>query len=154
MGRDHSGRAGAGVQGEIRLSYFVDTNIFVRLIAADDPEKESRTLDLFDRARSGAIDLMTSEAIIAETIYVLTSPRLYGATRSQAAESLLGLLSISALHLDHKDTVVAALQRYALSNFAFPDCLCIEHALRQTSGLVFTYDRGFDRVPDIRRLEP
>jgi predicted nucleic acid-binding protein len=126
----------------------------VRLLSADDPEKQDRTLDLFERAQSGEIDLMTSEAIVAETIYVLTSARLYGASRETVAQSLLGLLSLHSVYLDNKDIVLAALQRFATSRFSFADCLCIEHARRHTAGMVFTYDRGFDRVPDIRRLEP
>jgi predicted nucleic-acid-binding protein len=64
------------------------------------------------------------------------------------------LLSIHSLYLDNKDIVLAALQRFATSRFAFADCLCIEHARQKTAGMAFTYDRGFDRVPDIRRLEP
>jgi predicted nucleic acid-binding protein len=44
----------------------------VRLLSADNPDKRERTLDLFERAQSGGIDLMTSEAIVAETIFVLT----------------------------------------------------------------------------------
>lgn len=126
----------------------------MRLLSADDSEKQDRTLDLFERAQLGEIDLMTSEAIVAETIFVLTSARLYGASRETVAQSLLGLLSIQGLYLDNKDIVLAALQRFAASRFAFADCLCIEHALRQTAGRIFTYDRGFDRVLDIRRLEP
>ena len=109
---------------------------------------------MFERAQSGEIDLMTSEAIVAETIYVLTSDRLYGASRETVATSLLSLLSMHSLHLDHKDIILAALQRFAASRFSFADCLCIEHARQRTAGMVFTYDRGFDRVLDIRRLEP
>ena len=126
----------------------------MRLLSEDDPDKHERTLDLFERAQSGKIDLITSEAIVAETILVLTSARLYGASRETVAQSLLGLLSIHNLHMDHKDIVLAALERYATSRVAFVDCLCIEYALRQASGIVFTYDRGFDLVPDIHRLEP
>jgi predicted nucleic-acid-binding protein len=124
------------------------------LLGADDADKLERTLNLFERAQSGEIDLMTSEAIVAETIFVLTSTRLYGASRETVAQALLALFSIHNVHIDNKEVILAALQRFAASRFAFADCLCIEHARRQTAGMVFTYDRGFDRVPDIRRLEP
>lgn len=126
----------------------------MRLLSADDPEKQERTLDLFERAQSGEIDLLTSEAIVAETVFVLTSARLYAASRETVAQSLLALLSIQSVHMDNKEVILAALQRFGASRFAFADCLCIEHARRRTAGMVFTYDRGFDRVPDIRRLEP
>ena len=97
---------------------------------------------------------MTSEAIVAETIFVLTSARLYGASRETTSQSLLAPLSIHSRHLENKDIILAALERFKTSRISFVVCRCMEHMRRRTAGMVFTYDRAVDRIPDIRRQEP
>ena len=64
------------------MAEFVDTNIFIRLIVADDPTKTRACLALFQRVRAGLVHLITSESVIAEAIYVLSSRRLYALGRS------------------------------------------------------------------------
>jgi len=99
--------------------------------------------------------LRTSEAVVAEVVYVLASPVMYGTPRSVISSRLGALLSGNSLRLDHKDAVLDALQWYGESNFHFVDCLCVAHAGREPlTGSIYSYDRGFDRIPGIRRLEP
>jgi len=53
------------------VSEFVDANILIRLLAGDDLEKAKQVRALFGRAQRGEVDLYTSEAILAEVVYVL-----------------------------------------------------------------------------------
>ena len=137
------------------VSDFVATNIFVRFLTGDVLEKAVDCSALLQRSGRGEIDLETSGAVIAEVVYVLSSPRLYGKSRNEIGAGLEALLVTGGLHLDHKTTVLAALQRYRDSTLSFVDCLCVEHALRLGQpATIFSYDRGLDRVPGICRLEP
>lgn len=155
MGPDYPGRSRARLCGEIPLSEFVDTNIFVRLLSRDDPEKAERSLDLFRRANRGEIELATSEAVVAEVIYVLASPQIYRTPRIEIAARLGALLAGGGLRLEHKDVVLEALQQYGDTNLSFIDCLCVAHARRPPfMGAIYSYDRGLDRLAGIRRLEP
>ena len=137
------------------MSGLVDTNIFVRLLTQDDPTKSVRCFDLFQRANRGERDLTTSEAVIAEVVYVLASRRLYNLPRAEIALRLGAVLAGSRLRLDHKDAVLDALQLYGSTNLHFVDCLCAAHARREAyPHAVYSYDLDLDRVPGIRRLEP
>jgi predicted nucleic acid-binding protein len=136
------------------VSTFVDTNLFIRAVTKDDLAKARDCYALFHRARRGKVDLHTSEAIVAEVVYVLTSPRIYGQPRRQVARALGPFLENRGLRLDHKLSVVAALARWAQSNLDFEDCLAIEHALREDGGDVYSYDQDLDGIAGIRRLEP
>jgi predicted nucleic acid-binding protein len=137
------------------VSGFIDANIFVRLVTQDDPDEAMRCLELLERANRGEIELVTSEAVIAETIFVLASPRLYGRPREEITSRLGAVLTGSRLRLDHKETVLGALELYGSTRLHFVDCLCVAHARRPAvPHAVYSYDRGLDGIPDIPRLEP
>ena len=136
------------------MSDFVDTNIVVRLLARDDPAKTARCRTLFERAARGELALVTSESVILEVVQVLSSPRLYRMARTDLVAVLRPLIEIRGLRLDHKQTVLRALDLYETTNLDFTDCLSIEHARRAGLDGIYSYDRGFDRVPGVRRLEP
>ena len=137
------------------MSGFIDTNILVRLLARDDRNKLKRCKELFRRANRGEIELTTSEAVIAETVFVLSSPRLYAMPREEIALLLGSLLGGNSLFVDRKSAVLDALELYGHSNLHFVDCLGAAHARR--AGLphaIYSYDRELDLVPDIQRREP
>ena len=136
------------------MSEFVDANIFVRLLTRDDPQQSRRSLALFQRAERGEVELMTSEAVVAEVVYVLASPVLYATPRPEVAARLGAALVNKDLRLDHKESVLLALDRYGTTNLHFADCLCVEHAQREALTGIYSYDQDLDRVPGVRRLEP
>lgn len=136
------------------MSEFIDTNVFIRLLIGDDPEKEERCLSLFQRARRGDITLATSETIVAEIVYVLSSWSTYRLPRERIAAALQPVLAIPGLRLEHKDSVLQALVLWEESTLDFEDCLAIEHVRRMGLDGIYSYDRGLDRIPGVRRLEP
>jgi len=50
---------------------FVDTNLFVRYLTDDDPEKADRVEALLNAATAGKVKLITSDLVLAELIWVL-----------------------------------------------------------------------------------
>lgn len=137
------------------MSGFVDANIFLRLLARDDPAKTQACLDLFQRARRGELDLHTSEAIVAEIIYVLLSPKLYGRSRAEIAAGLGAVLGIRGVQVPEKVSVLAAIDIWQQTEkLDFADCLAVAHALRDHAGNVYSYDRAVGRIEGIQRLEP
>jgi uncharacterized protein len=136
------------------VSEFVDTNIFLRLLTRDDPRKAARCLGLFQRAQRGEVSLVTSESIIAEITFVLSSKATYRLPRVTVATALRPVLANPGLRVDHKGAVLRALDIWEGSNLDFEDCLSVEHVRRADLAGIYSYDRDFDRVPDIRRLEP
>lgn len=137
------------------MSGFVDTNFFVRLLVQVDREAAQRCFALLQRAERGEVELVTSEAVIAQTVYVLSSPCLYGVPRQEISARFGSVLSGSRVRLVGREAVLNALELYGASNLSFIDCLCVMHARRETPphGL-YSFDRELDRVPGIRRLEP
>ncbi len=134
---------------------FLDTNIFIRFLAADDEKKSEACFRLFQKVRSGEESVTTTEAIIAEVVYVLSSPSLYALGHDEIAARLAPLLSLRGLRLPHKRTYLRALDLYAAHRFLdFEDALTVAHMEREGISEVVTYDRDFERVPGVRRVEP
>lgn len=135
------------------MSEFVDANIFLRLITGDDPAKAARCFELFRHASRGQVSLYTSESIVAEVVYVL-SRSTYRVPRAQVAAALTPVLANSGLRMDHKATVLRALDLWQGSDLDFEDCLSVGHVRRAGLDGLYSYDRDFDRIPGVRRLEP
>ncbi|HEV2109192.1 MAG TPA: PIN domain-containing protein [Thermomicrobiales bacterium] len=136
------------------MTSFVDTNIFIRLLTQDDAEKSAACLALFKRAESSAISLSTSESVIAEVVYVLSSPALYRISRPELVAALSPVIASRGLEIEHKASILRALERFAVTRFDFEDCLSVEHVKRKQLDGLYSYDRDFDRMPEVQRLEP
>jgi predicted nucleic acid-binding protein len=137
------------------MTGFVDANIFLRLLARDDPSKTQACLELFQRARRGEVNLHTSEAIVAEVIYVLLSPKLYGRSRAEIAAGLGAVIGIRGVHIPVKSSVLAAIDVWQQTGkLDFADCLAVAHAPRDHDGAVYSYDRAIGSIEGVQRLEP
>jgi predicted nucleic acid-binding protein len=134
---------------------YIDANVLVRYIAADD-EAMFRAADaLFDRVNAGEERVALLEVTIGEVAYVLASRRLYARPRHEIVERLQAILSHSGIQMVNKRRCLNALKLYANYNsLNFADSIICAAVLEEADSEVYSYDRGFDRVPGIARLEP
>ena len=133
---------------------FIDANIFIRHLTNDVPEKAQACLELFQKAQRGEVALTTSEVVIAEVVYVLSSKQLYHLPREEIRKLLYPLLSLSGLKLAHRKVYLRALDLYATYPIDFEDAVVVAQMERQGVTDLYSYDRDFERVPGITRLEP
>lgn len=133
---------------------FVDANIFVRALAWDDPAKARRCAKLFELAERGDARFVTSEAILAEVFYVMKSPRLYAMPRARLATLIRPLVVAPGMVVEHKASILDAIDLYENSNLDFEDCLSVQHVRRQNLDGIYSYDRGFRPALGITRHEP
>jgi predicted nucleic acid-binding protein len=132
---------------------FLDANIFISFLSGDDPERVKNCLALFERIAEGEA-ATTSEVVIAEVAYVLSSPRQYRLTSAQVVESVRPLLLLRGMKLPNKRRLLRALTLYATNNLDFEDCLTAAQIEQQNIPSLMSYDRGFDRLDGIPRQEP
>jgi predicted nucleic acid-binding protein len=133
---------------------FVDTNIFLRYLTRDDPDKAQACFELFKHAEANQITLTATETVIAEVVYVLSSKRTYNLPRDQIRARLYPLLTVQGLRLPQRRTVLRALDLYVTYPIDFEDALIVAHMERQTVRDLYSYDRDFDQVPGVNRQEP
>lgn len=141
---------------------FVDTNIFLRYLTAD-PERYNACLALFQQAERNHVHLITSEAVIVEIVYVLSSPKHYQLSRQQIRVALSRLLLLPGLKIVNRHTHLRALALYVQHvDLDFEDCLSVAHMEQLAVQQIYSYDKGFDRathslrdrIDHVERLEP
>ncbi len=132
---------------------FIDANVFLRYLTKDDPEKASASYALLKRLEDGSEEATTSEVILAEVVYVLTRGR-HGLSREDAGLRLRAIVDARGLRLPDKAVVQHALTLYLTRSLDFEDCLIIARMHSEGIEALYSYDKDFDRVPGITRMEP
>lgn len=98
---------------------------------------------------------MTSEAVIAEVAYVLRSRAHYNLPPAEIGARLRPLLTLPRLKLAYKRTYLRAFELWAAyPTIDFEDALTVAHMERLGLVELVSYDRDFDAIPEVQRLEP
>lgn len=132
---------------------FVDTNLFIRYLTNDDPILADRVELLLDSAATGSAQLVTTELIMAESVWVLESS--YHLDHAQIASLIRGILATPGMEVINGDLVGKALVMYELQNIDFVDAYIA--ALMEKQGIkdIYSYDKKhLSRVKSINRKEP
>ncbi len=135
---------------------FLDTNVILRYLTRDDESKAEACYQLFQRVKLGEEELFTCEAVVTEVAYVLSSPRApYRLSHEEVRDRLLPILTLRSLRLPQKRVYLRALDLYASAPFLdFEDALAVAHMEHRGLTEIVSYDRDFDRVTGLQRIEP
>ena len=135
---------------------FVDTNVFIRYLTKDDAQKAEACFHLFERAKRSEVVLTTSESVIAEVVYILSSKNLYKLSRQDIRVRLYPIFSLSGFKFLNKQQILRALDLYSLNNIDFEDAMSTAIMERRGIKEIFSYDEDFDHIKGsvIKRIEP
>ena len=139
---------------------FLDTNYFLRFWTEDDvPENAARqaiAAALFSEIDVGAIEATTTEAVLVEVAYVLTSKRQYDLPASAAASYLAEAVRMPGLRLapGKKEQYLRALELWReRPTLGFVDALTAI-VVEDAGHLLATFDSDFDVLPGITFWRP
>jgi predicted nucleic-acid-binding protein len=123
----------------------IDTNVLVRLATRDD-EKQARAAE--ECIAAGA---WVSQVVLAEAMWVLAS--LYGASRTDVADTVSRLLDHAQVVIQDADVVRAALDHFTRNKrLSFPDCLILEIARKAGQMPLCTFDRDLAKLDGVERI--
>lgn len=131
---------------------FVDTNVFLRHLRQDHPDHSPRATAYLERVERGELRVRTADTVVFEAVYTLQS--LYKQPKAAIREALLPLLELQGIELPGKRRLRRVFDYYVDHNISFADAY---HAvLVESLGLdgVVSFDKGYDRIPGLRRWEP
>ena len=131
---------------------FVDTNIILRYLMADDPAKARACAALFKTAVERKQILWTTHLVMAEVIWVLE--KFYKIPRTEIAEAVLKILNTTILEIEEKDVVMSAVGLYQLKKIDFIDAYHAMMMLEWGVHTLYSYDEDFDLIPALQRMEP
>jgi predicted nucleic acid-binding protein len=136
---------------------FVDANVFLRYLVqpltAFDIQMASRATMLLARAERNDIAVTTSEATIAEVVYIMSAPMHYNSARSTVCAGLRPLLSMRAFRLTTKVICLRALELWELHpKLSFPDALAAAYSELDNHELA-TFDRDLAALPMVKPIQ-
>jgi len=132
---------------------FVDTNLFIRYLTNDDQEKADRVEKLLVQAKSGTLNLVTTEMVIAEIVWVLES--FYELTPKVIAPLIRGILATPGLEVINGPLISRALELYEGQNVDFVDGYIAAVMEKQGISVLYSFDRKhISRIRTITRKEP
>ena len=104
----------------------------------------------------GHEELTTSVATIAEATYVLSSQRgPYRLQPDEVAARLHPIVSLRGLVMPDKRVCIRALDPYAQYPFLdFADARGVAHMEVRGTTEILSYDKDFDRLPEVERVAP
>ena len=135
-------------------SRFLDTNIFLRHLANDDPVKSRACLALIQGIERGEVTAWTSEMVIAEMVFVLSNKKSYGLSREAVRDALLPLINLPGLKISRKRMYGRVFELYTSYPIDYVDAYHAALIEDRDQTEFYSYDADFDRLPQIRRLEP
>jgi predicted nucleic acid-binding protein len=138
---------------------FADTNIFLRYLVRPvteiDQARAEACRELFARVGTGAEEITTSEAVLAEIVYVLASRRQYGLVPADVVARLKPILALPGLKIARKRLYLRALDIYASrTDLDFEDAISASIVEQMQPSELYSYDTDFDRIPGVTRVEP
>ena len=130
------------------MSAFVDTNILVRHLIGDPPEMAARATAYL----SSASELLLTDLVVAETIYVLEP--FYKTPRQQIAEAMRSLIAFGSIIAVDPALLLRAIEVYEIDRLDFAEAYLVASA--ETTGVnrVASFDRSIDRIRTIKRVDP
>jgi predicted nucleic acid-binding protein len=131
---------------------FLDSNVILRHLLGDHPEQSPRSTAYLERVERGEIQLRTADTVVFEVVFTLQ--RQYHQPKSRIREAVLPLIELPGIILPGKRRLRKAFDLYVDLNLSFADAYHAVLMEQLELEEIVTFDRGFDRVPGIKRLEP
>lgn len=133
---------------------FVDANCYLRYLTEpatpQDRINQQRARALFELVNAGVVEVTTSDAVLAEVVFILTSPRHYDGERMLAAASLKSLLRQRGCRMPAIDASLLALDVWVdHPKLSFPDALSAAYSMSRGYELA-TFDGPLSRTPGVR----
>ena len=131
---------------------FIDINVFVRFLVRDNDVMANDVKNLFLKVESGKIKAESDLVVIAELVWVLSS--YFKIERNVVFEYVSLILKMKNLFVKDEQIIVNALSIFCAKNIDFIDCFCAAYVMKRDDLTLCSYDKDFDKVDGIKRVEP
>lgn len=139
------------MQQERSIKYFIDTNIFLHVLFAQ--EKEEFYGKLLEKINHGEIKGISSPYVLSEIVW---KEKESGIPKEEIARDISAILSIQNLDFIQvsSDMIlhsIAYMREYGLNHV---DSVILATMIREAIKFLVSYDADFDKVDIVKRVEP
>lgn len=130
----------------------ISSNVILNFLTKG--EGAEKCLALFKKLSLDGGEAMTTEAVIVKVVNLLNGNK-FGLSPEEIRSKLTPILSLEGLRLRHKRRIMLALDiwvKYKVLDFT--DALIAAYMKRDEINEIYSYDKDFDKLPQIKRIEP
>jgi predicted nucleic acid-binding protein len=131
---------------------FLDTNVFLRHLLADIPEQSQKASAYFRDIEEGTKKAHISDIVVLEVVFTLE--RAYKRTKAEIQSAVLPLLELPGILLPGKRKFREIFMLYVEKNISFADAYHAVSMQKLNLTEIVSFDRDFDKLPAIKRVEP
>ena len=130
----------------------IDADVILRYLTNDVPEQAKQVEELFNRVEVGNEDVFLPDIILADIIWILE--KYYKQTREDIREWITAILSLQGLTFSDKEMALNALDIYVAKKIDWSDASAAIQMLQRDITEIYLFDKHFDRIDGIIRIEP
>jgi predicted nucleic-acid-binding protein len=132
---------------------FVDTNLFVRYLTDDDPEKADRVESLLGEASEGKVRLVTADLVLVELIWVLESS--YNLKPAEIAPMIRAILATQGIEVINGALMAKVIDHYEGKNIDIMDGYIAVLMEKLNITDIYSFDRKhLSRLDNLKLIEP
>ena len=131
---------------------FLDTNVLLRHLLQDQPAQSANATRYLAAIEAGGAKVRIADTVIFETVFTLQ--RQYGVRKPKIRDTLLPLIDLSGIILPGKRRLREVFDLYLTYKISFADAYHAVLMKRLRLSEIVSYDRGFDKISSIKRVEP
>ena len=117
----------------------IDTNLLVRYLTNDEPQKAKAVESLLNKASDGELRILIPSIVIAELVWVLES--YYRMEAEGIAELAEAILSTPGVEVTDKGIIASALKLYRDNSIDLIDAWIISFAKERDIKTIYTFDK-------------
>jgi len=128
----------------------IDTNLLLRLIAADEPRQAVTARDFLREHCTADEPGYVCHIVLVELVWTLA--RAYGYPRERIADAIGQILETAQLDVESSNDVAAALKDYRSGTADFADCLLVRVNAASGCTHTVTFDRKAAKLQGFKLL--
>jgi len=134
------------------VTYFLDTNIFLRVLIREEQQSHDECLSLLKAVKAGHVRAVTSDIVLAEVAWTLSS--YYQFSREKTAQALESIIQLRNLQFTSPPDRFLTVQLYRQQPVKYIDAaIAALPQLQSQAWELISYDKDFDRL-SVRRCVP
>ncbi len=131
----------------------IDTNLLVRYLTDDEPQKAKAVDALLNSAGKGEIKILIPSIVIAELVWVLES--FYKMTADDITGLVEAILNTPGVDTQDKSVIKASLKLYRSKKIDLIDAWIIEFAKFKGANRIYTFDKKhFRNAEEVEVVSP
>lgn len=131
---------------------FIDANVILRHLLGDHDEHSPRASVFLATVERGDERVYVSALVVSEIVFTLT--RHYKRSKREVRDALVSILLLPGVSVDDEEHLLRAFDLYVDENLPFVDAYLASKMLAEGADGIVSFDKDFERVPGVRRIEP